>query len=75
MEEKVKEILANYTEVSKEDMTRESNLLTDLALTSLDVASIAADFEDEFDVEIPDRKIPDLVTIGNIVDYLVSMEA
>ena len=27
-------------------------------------------FEDEFDIEIPDQKIKELVTVGDIVEYL-----
>lgn len=42
----------------------------DMGLNSLDVVNIVVEFEEEFDIEIPDRVIKDLQTIGNIVDYL-----
>lgn len=62
-------ILEEYVE-SDSEVTRESALIDDLGLSSLDVVSIVAEFEEEFDIEIPDRVIPTLRTVGDIVDYL-----
>lgn len=45
-------------------------LVDDLGLSSLDVINIVAEFEEEFDLEIPDRIIPTLRTVGDIVKYL-----
>jgi acyl carrier protein len=41
-----------------------------LGLSSLDVINVVVAFEDEFDIEIPDQKIKELVTVGDIVEYL-----
>ena len=62
-------ILKEYCEIDGE-ITRDSALTDDLGLSSLDVINIVAEFEDEFDIEIPDRIIPTLRTVGDIVDYL-----
>lgn len=62
-------ILKEYCEIDGE-ITRDSALIDDLGLSSLDVINIVAEFEDEFDIEIPDRIIPTLRTVGDIVDYL-----
>lgn len=62
-------ILENFVEVDGE-ITRESALVDDLGLSSLDVISLVSEFEGEFDIEIPDRVIPTLRTVGDIVDYL-----
>lgn len=70
MLEKVITILTDFTEIEKEKMTEQSNLVADLGLNSLDVISVVVAFEDAFDIEIPDQKIKDLVTIGDIVEYL-----
>ncbi len=70
MFEKTVDILKEYVEDVDEEITRESALVDDLGLSSLEVISIVADFEDEFDIEIPDRIIPTLRTVGDIVDYL-----
>lgn len=69
MLERTVSILKEYCEIDGE-ITRDSALIDDLGLSSLDVINIVAEFEDEFDIEIPDRIIPTLRTVGDIVDYL-----
>ena len=39
-------------------------------MSSLDVINVLVAFEDEFDIEIPDQKMKELVTVGDIVEYL-----
>ena len=63
------EILEDFVE-SDTEITRDSALVDDLGLSSLEVISIVAAFEDEFEIEVPDRIIPTLRTVGDIVDYL-----
>lgn len=70
MLEKVIDILAEYTEMEKDKISEKSSLIADLCLNSLDVINVAVAFEEEFDIEIPDQKIKDLVTIEDIVNYL-----
>lgn len=70
MLEKVKEILRDYTEIPSDELTPASNLVKDLNLSSLDVVNIVVAFEDEFGIEIPDRDIKGLTTVGDIVKYL-----
>ncbi|MBP3902354.1 MAG: acyl carrier protein [Blautia sp.] len=64
------EILKEYIDNDDIEITRDSALVDDLALSSLEVINIVAAFEDEFDIEVPDRIIPTLRTVGDIVDYL-----
>lgn len=70
MFEKITEILEGFTEVEKEKMNKDSKLVADLGLNSLDVVNIVVEFEDEFDIEIPDEDIREFQTIQNILDYL-----
>ncbi len=63
-------ILGEYVDCDPSEITAESALVDDLGLSSLEVINIVADFEDEFDVEVPDRVIPTLRTVGDIVNYL-----
>lgn len=74
MLEKVIEILSEYTEISKDNIKMESGLVNDLGLSSLDVINVVVAFEDEFDIEIPDQIIKDLVTVGDVVNYLETEE-
>ena len=68
MLERIKNILRNYANV--QDLTEDTTLVGDLGLSSFDVVSVVADFEDEFDIEIPDRDIRRFVTVGDVEKYL-----
>lgn len=70
MLETVKKILLDYTEIPASEITLETDLVNDLDFNSLDVMNIVVAFEDEFNIEIPDRAIKDLVTVEDIVKYL-----
>lgn len=70
MIERVVNILADFTTLEKEKITKETGLITDLGLSSLDIINVVVAFEDEFGIEIPDQKIKELVTVGDIVEYL-----
>lgn len=70
MLEKVIDILSEFTLLEKEKITKDSGLVNDLGLNSLDVINVVVAFEEEFDIEIPDSKIKELITVGDIVEYL-----
>lgn len=72
MIEKVIEILSEFTKMKTEQMNRDTKLVADMGLNSFDVVNVVVAFEEEFDIEIPDRAIRDLQTVGNIADYLES---
>lgn len=69
MFERTVAILNDYIGTDTE-ITMDSALVDDLGLSSLEVINIVAAFEDEFDIEVPDRVIPTLRTVRDIVDYL-----
>lgn len=70
MIEKVVDILADFTTLEKDMINEKSELITDLDLNSLDIINVVVAFEEEFDIEIPDQKIKELVTVGDIIEYL-----
>lgn len=70
MIEKVKEILSEFTEMKAGQMSADTKLVADMGLNSFDVVNVVVAFEEEFDIEIPDKDIRGLQTVGNIVDYL-----
>ena len=70
MLDRVKDVLANYTTVSKRKMTLETRLIGDLGMTSFDLVNAVVAFEDEFDIEISDDQIKDIQTIGDIINEL-----
>ncbi len=67
MFEQIKSILSKFT---KEEITEKSSFTSDLGLSSFDVVSIVTAFEDEFDIEIPDRDIRKLVKVEDAINYI-----
>ncbi len=68
MLEQVKTILSEYTEVK--EITEKSQLRADLELSSFDLVSIITDFEETFEIEIPDRDIGKFLCVSDILEYL-----
>ena len=73
MFEEVVNILKNYTMVDPEEMSMESELVAQLGLNSLHMVELIIAFEETFDVEIPDRKISKLHSIGDVVFLLETL--
>lgn len=70
MFEKLVEIICNYVEVEASDVTPESRFMEDLGFTSFDFMSMLGELEDEFDIEIDQRKAADIRTVGEAAEYL-----
>ena len=54
------------------EITRDTILLADLGMNSFDLVSLVCVVEDEFGVEIPDRIIGSLKTVGDVLDYIAA---
>ncbi len=70
MLETLKEILIKATGNKNIEISLETNLKNDLGLTSFDLAQLACDVEDEFDIEIPDREIKNIKTVGDVINFI-----
>lgn len=70
MFEKLVEIVKEYVEIDESTITLESNFMMDFGVDSFTLSEIACAIEDEFDVEIPDRKVHELKTVGDVVNFL-----
>ncbi len=68
MYDKVVSILKSVVDIG--DVTPDSKLIADLGLNSFDIINIIVAFEDEFDIEIPEKDIKKLVTLKDAADYL-----
>ena len=68
--DKIKEIIIDKLGVEDSKITMEANFIDDLGADSLDTVEIIMDFEEEFDVEIPDEDAEQLTTIQSALDYI-----
>ena len=69
---RMKEIIINKLGVDEKKITKEAKFVDDLGADSLDTVEIIMDFEEEFDVEIPDEDAEKLTTIQSALDYINS---
>jgi acyl carrier protein len=69
-EEKVIGIVAEQLSVPKEEITRASSFVDDLKADSLDVVELVMEFEDEFEITIPDEDYEKIRTVGDAIDYI-----
>ena len=70
MFEKIVQIISEHQGVDPEIIKTETHLISDLGLNSFDVITLVTRFEDEFNIEIPDRMIKQLQTVQDVSDNL-----
>ena len=70
--EKLKEIIVEQLGVEKERVTEEATFVDDLSADSLDIVELIMAVEEEFDMEIPDTDAEKIVTVGDVVNYIMN---
>lgn len=70
VEDRVIEIVSEQMGVSKEQVTRETSFVNDLGADSLDTVELVMEFEEEFDITIPDEEAEKIQTVGQAIDYI-----
>ncbi len=70
IENKVIEIISEQMGVDKSEITRETSFINDLNADSLDTVELVMEFEDEFDMSIPDEEAEKIQTVGAAIDYI-----
>jgi acyl carrier protein len=70
IKEQVIKIVCEQMGVSKETVTMESSFIKDLGADSLDTVELVMEFEDEFDLNIPDDDAEKIQTVGDAVNYI-----
>jgi acyl carrier protein len=70
IEERVTEIVSEQMGVDKAQVTRETSFVNDLGADSLDTVELVMEFEDEFDISIPDEDAEKIRTVGQAIDYV-----
>ena len=70
MYDKIKDILAENIEVSKDLITSDANLRNDLCIDSINIFAIITDIEEEFNIDIDDKLVANFITVNDIVKYI-----
>ena len=70
IEAKIIDIISEQMGADKAEISRETSFINDLNADSLDTVELVMEFEDEFDMSIPDEEAEKIQTVGAAVDYV-----
>lgn len=68
--DKIKNIIIDKLGVEESRIVPEASFLDDLGADSLDLVELIMEFEEEFDLEIPDEDAEGITTVGSAIDYI-----
>ena len=64
------EIIKEYLDGEEVKLTKDSNLKTDLGLSSFDYFAFLSEVQKKYDVKIPDKKLMEFNTVGDLVEFI-----
>jgi len=70
IESRVISIVAEQLGVDKAEISRATSFVNDLNADSLDTVELVMEFEDEFDMSIPDEEAEKIQTVGQAIEYI-----
>ncbi|MFC1707084.1 acyl carrier protein [Planctomycetota bacterium] len=68
--DKVIEIVCDQLGVSKDKVTPETDFINDLGADSLDTVELVMEFEEEFNINIPDEEAEKIRKVGDAIQYI-----
>ncbi len=70
--EKVRDVIVEKLGVDAAKITEDASFIDDLGADSLDTVELIMQFEEVFDIEIPDEDAETITTVGTAVQYVDS---
>ncbi|MCZ6573994.1 MAG: acyl carrier protein [Planctomycetota bacterium] len=70
IEERVIEIVCEQMGANREKISNETSFINDLGADSLDTVELVMEFEDEFDLNIPDEDAEKIQSVGDAIKYI-----
>src|SRR5947208_3347744 len=68
--DKVIDIVCEQMGASRDKITNDTSFINDLGADSLDTVELVMEFEDEFDLNIPDEDAEKIQTVGDAIAYI-----
>ena len=68
--DKIKEIIIDKLGVDESKISEDAKFIEDLGADSLDTVELIMQFEEEFNIEIPDEDAETITTVGKAVSYI-----
>ncbi len=68
--EQLKKIFEDYTGKPVPEFNEDTVFTTDMVMNSFEIFGLICEVEDFFGIEIPDRELMKLVTVGDLVKFI-----
>jgi acyl carrier protein len=72
VQKKIASILIEKLGIPESEITPDASFIKDLGIDSLDYAELVMEFEQVFDIKIPDDDAEKMQTIGEATEYIYS---
>ena len=72
VDERVKQIIVEQLGVDEAEVTPNASFVDDLGADSLDTVELVMEFEDAFEMSIPDEEAEKIQTVGMAIDYILN---
>ena len=72
VQKRITSILIDKLGIPQSEITPDASFVRDLGIDSLDYAELVMEFEQAFDIKIPDDDAEKMQTIGQAVNYIQS---
>lgn len=74
MLEQLKDVICEYVEVEREEITEDARFIEDLGFTSFDFMSMIGELEETFDIEVVEMEVSGIRTVGEAISYVESLK-
>ncbi len=74
VQERVTRIVCNQMGTTAEKISAETSFVNDLGADSLDTVELVMEFEDEFEISIPDEDAEKIQTVGDAISYIFNKQ-
>jgi len=74
IQEKVTKIVSDQMGVDKSEINMETSFVNDLNADSFDTVELVMEFEDAFEMSIPDEEAEKIQTVGQAVEYILKAQ-
>ncbi len=72
IQDRVIRIVCDQLGTTPDKVTPETSFINDLGADSLDTVELVMEFEDEFEISIPDEDAEKIQTVGAAIEYIQS---